>query len=72
MDEKEEKFKRLAENRTNKIIDMVRLLGNLSNRSNYSYNQEQVDAIFLAIEEELKIQKSKFEKKAEGKRKFRL
>ena len=70
--QKEENFKRLAVNRTNKIIDMLQLLGNLSNTSNYSYSEEQVEAIFCAIEEELKIQKSRFVLKQEKKRKFRL
>lgn len=32
--EKSERFKRVAENRTNKIIEQIRLLGNCSNRSN--------------------------------------
>lgn len=70
--QKEENFKRLAENRTNKIIDMLHLLGNLSNKSNYSYSEEQVESIFSAIEQELKIQKSRFAAKQEIKRKFRL
>lgn len=45
--QKEENFKRLAENRTNKIIDMLHLLGNLSNTSNYSYSEEQVKNNFF-------------------------
>ena len=45
--QKEENFIRLAENRTNKVLDMIRLLGNLSNTSNYSYTKEQVEKIVL-------------------------
>lgn len=70
--QKEQNFKRLAENRTNKIIDMLNLLGNLSNTSNYSYSEEQVETIFAAIEQELKEQKSRFVVKKEAKKKFRL
>ena len=70
--QKEENFKRLAENRTNKIIDMLNLLGNLSNKSNYSYSEEQVDAIFDAIQNELDAQRNRFAKKQEATRKFRL
>lgn len=70
--QKEENFRRLAENRTNKIIDMLHLLGNLSNTSNYTYTEEQVEAIFTAIEQELNEQKSRFVIKQETKRKFRL
>lgn len=69
--EKQENFRRLAEARTNKIIDMLGLLGNLSNRSHYEYTQEQVDAMFQAIQLELDEQKTRFESKA-SKRKFRL
>ena len=37
MNKKQENFKRLAESRTNKVIDMLQLIGNLSNTSNYEY-----------------------------------
>ena len=60
MESKREKFKRLAEARTNKIIDMVRLLGNLSSKSTYDYSEEDVVKIFGSIEKELKISKLKF------------
>lgn len=73
MDLKYENFVRLAEKRTNKIIDMIRLLGNLANTSNYSYKEDQVEMIFQTIEKELAIQKEKFIKKEEHSRsKFRL
>lgn len=72
-DKKTENFKRLAENRTNKIIDMMNLLGNLSNKSNYSYSEEQVNIIFNTLEDELKKQKAKFIKEVKPKKKkFRL
>ena len=41
-EEKRERFKRVAENRTNRIIESIRLLGNCSNRSNYEYTEEDV------------------------------
>lgn len=58
---KRENFVRLAEARTNKILDMVRLLGNLSNTSNYSYTKEDVDKIFNTIEKELVDVRKKFD-----------
>lgn len=58
---KRDKFVRLAEARTNKIIDMIRLLGNCSNSIVYEYNKDDVKKIFSTIEDELKIAKSKFE-----------
>lgn len=57
---KREKFVRLAEARTNKIIDMIQLLGNCSNANVYDYTMEDIDKIFSAIESELKEAKKKF------------
>lgn len=59
---KREKFVRLAEARTNKIIDMLQLLGNCSNSSAYDYTQQDVDKIFVAIETEVREAKKKFNK----------
>lgn len=59
---KQQNFKRIAEARTNKIIDMISLLGNLSNTSYYEYTDDQIDAVFDAIEAELKKTKKKFVK----------
>lgn len=60
---KEERFLKIAENRTNTILQTLRLLGNCSNTNNYKYTDQQVKQIFSAIENELKITKMKFEKK---------
>lgn len=59
---KREKFVRLAEARTNKIIDMLQLLGNCSNLSAYEYTQQDVDKIFSAIDTEVREAKKKFNK----------
>lgn len=67
-----DKFKRLAEQRTNKIIKTIRLLGNLSNRSNYSYSTEDVEKIFAALNVELKICKSRFMEQTKKEKDFKL
>lgn len=72
METKRERFVRLAENRTNKLINMMRLLGNLSNRNNYEYSDEDVKKIFNTLERELKVAKDKFNAVEEENRKFRL
>ena len=59
---KRERFVRLAEARTNKIIDMIQLLGNCSNSSVYEYTQQDVDQIFSAIETEVREAQKKFAK----------
>jgi len=61
-----ETFVRLAEARTKRILKSVRLLGNLSNRSNYSYSQSDVRQIFGAIEAELKSSKNRFKDKVKS------
>jgi len=55
-----EKFVRIAEARTNKIINMIQLLGNCSNLSQYEYTQKDVDKIFKAIQVELDESKKRF------------
>ena len=50
MESKREKFIRLAESRTNKILNMIQLLGNCSNKQSYEYTERDVDEIFSAIE----------------------
>lgn len=72
MDSKRERFIKIAENRTNKIISMIKLLGNCSNKSNYSYTDEEVKKIFSAIEQELRNSKMKFNEANNKKKEFSL
>ncbi len=57
---KRDRFVRLAEARTNKIIDMLKLLGNCASTSNYEYTEEDVRKIFAAIDREVKNARAKF------------
>ncbi len=57
---KRERFVRIAEARTNKIIDMLKLLGNCSSTSNYEYTEEDVKKIFAAIDREVRNARAKF------------
>jgi len=59
---KRDRFVRLAENRTNKIINMVQLLGNCANTSIYEYSDADVEKIFSAIESSVKEARKKFAK----------
>jgi len=65
-------FVRIAEKRTNKIIDMIETLGNLSNKSFYDYSQQEIESIFDAIQNELDTQRSRFENKDNKKKRFEL
>jgi hypothetical protein len=63
-------FARLAEKRTNAILDRIRILGHLSNRSAYEYSEEDVRKVFGVIEDELRLTKARF--LSGGRRRFRL
>lgn len=69
---KKERFIRIAENRTNKIIDMIRLLGNCANENTYEYNEKDIIKIFTTLERELKVARSKFSIKENEEEKFKL
>ena len=59
---KREKFVRIAEARTNKIINMIQLLGNCPNQNLYEYSQKDVNKMFAAIQSELDEAKKRFSK----------
>ncbi len=55
-----ERFVGLAEKRVSRAIKDLRLVGNLSNRSNYSYTEDDARAIFKALEKEIRGLKQRF------------
>lgn len=50
---KSDRFRRVAEARANKLIKMMRLLGNCSNPAVYAFTGEQVQQIFTTLRDEL-------------------
>ena len=68
--EKRERFLKLAEKRTNKLLNDLRLLGNCSNKANYEYTDEEVRQMFSSIDSELKRVKALFKGKEKGNYKF--
>ena len=69
---REQRFSRLAEQRVNVILDRIRLLGQLANKSNYEYTDAQVEAIFKAIQKDINAAKSKFREGTKGRKHFTL
>lgn len=57
-----ERFLRLAEQRTNKILSLLKTLGDCSNKSMYDYQDIEIDKIFEAINNELIRQENRFKK----------
>ena len=62
-EEDREKFKRLAESRVNKALRDIRLIGNLSNRSNYDYSDTDAIKIYKVLKQEIDVMKAKFDAK---------
>lgn len=69
---KTDRFRRVAEARVNKIIKMVRLLGNCSGTGVYEYTDTQAAYIFSALQSELDKAKKRFRKPSLGKHRFSL
>lgn len=59
------KFVELAEKRVKRTIRDVRLVGNLSNRSNYKYTDEDARKIYRALRQALEEMKARFERKGD-------
>ena len=71
--DKRQKFVDLAESRVTKTIKDIRLSGNLSNKSAYSYSDEDVRKIFHILQKELENSKSRFKGDGAAKQKgFKL
>ena len=62
-EEKRNNFKRLAEKRTQLVLDRMRVLGNLGNKKLYSYNESDLNKIFFAIDEARKELEIRFKGK---------
>jgi len=60
---KRERFKRVAERRTNRILNDIRLLGNTANRQLYLYSDADIDKIFLTIENKISEVRGMFKRK---------
>lgn len=64
--EQSKRFKRLASSRTNEVLDKLRILGNCADRRTYDYTDEDIEKMFKAIDEQVKIVKAKFKKPKKG------
>lgn len=59
-EERREKFVNLAEKRTTNAIKHIRLIGNLSNKGNYSFEDKDVAKIVHTLTSEVKAMKERF------------
>lgn len=54
------RFENVAGRRTQKILELLDILSNCSNKSNYEYNEEDVRKMFSAIKDRVKITEATF------------
>ncbi len=67
------KFKELAEKRVRRALKDIKLIGNLSNRSNYVYTEKDVKKIHRTLQGALSEMKARFERRgADAEEEFKL
>jgi hypothetical protein len=60
METKSERFKRLAEKRTRKVLNEIRVLSNLSNKGLYEHTPEQLRKIFATLRDSITNAEARF------------
>jgi len=59
------KFVELAQKRVTRALKDIKLIGNLSNRSNYTYTDEDARTIYKALQTALAELKNRFDRKGD-------
>lgn len=59
--DKRKKFVDLAEARTSKAMQSIRLIGNLANKSNYEYTDADIQRIAKVLEQEIRDLRMRFQ-----------
>ncbi len=60
---KKEKFKELAENRVKKALKLLKLIGNLANKTHYDYSTQDSNKIISVLRAEIKNIETRFKSK---------
>lgn len=60
MSAKREKFVELAEARVSRALQAIRVVGNLSNRNNYEYTEDDIRKIVKALTAEVDAMQARF------------
>lgn len=64
-EEDRKKFVELAEKRVNRALKDLKLIGNLSNRSNYSYTEKDAKTICTVLKKAVDEVKLRFERRGD-------
>jgi len=62
IENKNDRFKRIATKRTQNVLRSLKALAKCSNNRNYNYTENDVRKIFNALQNELKLSKAQFQK----------
>jgi hypothetical protein len=60
-----QKFVELAQKRVTRALKDIKLIGNLSNRSNYTYTDEDAKKIYKTLQNALNELKARFDRKGD-------
>jgi hypothetical protein len=60
-EDKRQRFRNLAESRTNKAIEAISRIGNLSNRQIYDFEEAEVRKVIRALRDAVSSVESRFE-----------
>lgn len=63
-----ERFLRLSKARLEKTIKQIELISNLSDKTNYSYHDDEIEEMFAQIDQAVNQAKQKFKEKAKTKK----
>jgi hypothetical protein len=69
---KRRKFVELAEKRVSNSIKSISLIGNLANKNNYIYNNDDVKKILTALQDEIKAVEARFKSNPSNEKIFKL
>lgn len=73
MSAKRDKFRQLAESRTNKALDAIARIGNLSNRHLYEWDEAELRKVLKALKDSIGEVEARFTTpKGKGEKKFKL
>lgn len=64
---KRERFEKVAGSRVQLVLDKLDNLSKCANKRNYEFNNQDIEKMFKAINDKLKVAKLKFESELESK-----
>ena len=70
--DKREKFIELTEKRVTKTLDSIRLIGNLSDKRYYDYDEKDIKQVFNALSKEIQSAKNRFNDAVKKNKDFKI